>query len=56
MSEQVKAVVNSFRHLTNGEQTLAYMEIEAISKAAQDTERIELDAAPSRVAPDSKSD
>jgi hypothetical protein len=38
MNEQVKAVVDSFRRLTNGEQTLAYMEIEAIWKAPRDNE------------------
>ena len=38
MSEQVKAVVNSFRHLTNGEQTTAYLDIETMWKTLQDNE------------------
>jgi hypothetical protein len=41
MNERVKAVVDSFKRLTNGEQTAAYLEIEAIWKALRDTERTE---------------
>jgi hypothetical protein len=41
MNEQVKAVVDGFRHLTNGDQIAAYLEIEAIWKTLQDNEPTE---------------
>jgi hypothetical protein len=41
MNEQIKAVVDGFRRLTNGEQTMAYMEIEAIWKALRDNDQPE---------------
>jgi hypothetical protein len=56
MNEQVKAVVEGFRRLTNGEQTMAYIEIEAIWKTLQDSEQIVPDAPPSKVASGTKTD
>jgi hypothetical protein len=41
VSEQVKAVVDGFRRLANGEQTRAYIEIEAIWKTQKDNEQTE---------------
>jgi hypothetical protein len=41
MNERVKAVVDGFKRLTNGEQTAAYLEIEAVWKALQDNEQTE---------------
>jgi hypothetical protein len=41
MNEQVKAVVDGFRHLMDADQTTAYLEIEAIWKTLQDNEQTE---------------